>query len=100
MLYGKYPFQINQNTTLYPLAGLGYDMMISSKEIDNGLSWWKDKDSLYLRIGGGLNHDFSEHLRLNAKLLYNIFLHNEEAGYFDEYSLHGPGLSLGLSYVF
>jgi TolB-like protein len=103
-LYGKYPFQINQKTTLYPLVGLGYDMTISSKDDDGGSErgrdWWKDRDSLYLRIGGGLNYDFSEHLRFNVKLLYNFHLYSEYASNYGEYSKHGPGLSLGLSYVF
>jgi len=103
-LYGKYPFQMNQKLALYPLAGFGFDMMFFSKDSDDGSErdrdWWKDQDSLYLRIGGGLNYDFSEHLRFNAKLLYNIFLYSEYASGYSEYSKHGPGLSLGVSYVF
>jgi hypothetical protein len=102
-LYGKYPFQINQKLDLYPLVGLGFDIMISGST-DSGLEYsrkyWEDEDSLYLRIGGGLNNDFSEHLRFNAKLLYNILLYSEYAARYDEYSKNGPGLSLGLSYVF
>jgi len=102
-LYGKYPFQMNRQLTLYPLAGLGYDMMFYNKneygpeDTRKGL---EGKDTLYLRIGGGLNYYFSEHLRFNAKLLYNIHLYSEVAADFDEYSVHGPGLSLGVSYVF
>jgi hypothetical protein len=81
-------------------------MQLHSKERGSGYEIirksWEDQDSLYLRIGGGLNYDYSEHLRFNVKLLYNIFLNSKSVSdrNYDEYSLHGPGLSLGVSYVF
>jgi len=102
-LYGKYSFQISQKTDLYPLVGLGYDVILFRKN-KYGTGYyapgWEELNSLYLRIGGDLNYDFSQHLRFNAKLLYNIFIYSEEASGWTEYSKHGPGLSLGLSYVF
>jgi len=98
-LFGEYPFQINKQLTLYPLVGLGYAMMFF-RNGEYSRWYFEDKDSLYLRIGGGLNYDFTEHLRFNVKLLYNIFLYSEFASRYSEYSKHSPGLSLGLSYVF
>jgi len=102
-LYGKYPFQVKPNLTLYPLIGVAMDFPLWIKWDngliqhvgDLGLQW-----AYYLRIGGGLDCNFTKHLRLNAKLLYSImpsdsFLPNNII-----YSANGPCLSLGLNYVF
>jgi TolB-like protein len=104
-LFGKYPFQVSQKLSLYPLVGIGYDMMLHrwfyGRDEEEDRDVLASSDSLYFRVGGGLNYDFSEHLRFNARFLYNINLYSsyyEER--YEEYSRHGPGLSIRLSYVF
>ena len=123
-LYVKYPFQMNSKLALFPLAGVGYEMMFYSTgyntsaysgEVNDYINkylkeqgYLKLLDTLYLRAGGGFYYDFTPRLRLNAKLLYNIFLYNGfisnnvKSGAFEsvDFSLHGPGLSLGISYLF
>jgi opacity protein-like surface antigen len=103
-LFGKYPFHINQSLNLYPLLGIGFDMLLSAKA--NGYDWepsrenLKGGDSLFLKLGGGLDYNFNDHFRFNLKLLYSIFLTSEDSKIYEKYSLHGPGLFVGIKYVF
>jgi len=100
-LYGKYPFRLSSQLTLYPLAGAGYDMNLYSNATKLVNDYLKFLDIFYLRVGGGLNYDIMPRLHLNAKLLYNIFLYNESASKNDvSLSLHGPSLSVGVNYLF
>jgi hypothetical protein len=101
-LYGKFPFQVKPSFSLYPLVGFAIDFPLF--KWDNGLV----QQGLdlgyqllyYLRIGGGLNYNFTKHFRLNAKLLYNIMVFDGFEPYSIFNSENGPGLSLGLDYVF
>jgi opacity protein-like surface antigen len=102
-LFGKYPFHINQSLNLYPLVGIGLSMLLSAK----GDGWessreeLKDNDALYLKFGGGLNYNFNDHFRFNLKLLYSILLYSENAKKnYEKLSEHGPGLFVGVKYVF
>jgi len=101
-LYGKYPFQINSQLALYPLAGIGYDMMLYSTGGSELNSFMKYLDALYLKAGGGLYYDIMPSLRLNAKLLYSFFIYNRSISSSSDvkFSLHGPGLTVGVSYLF
>ena len=86
-LLGKYPFRLNRRLSIFPLAGLeyqialweyrkpegfkGYDRTDGIREIDAGgraytLSLW---NSLFIDIGGGLDYVFSPRLFLRTELL-------------------------------
>jgi opacity protein-like surface antigen len=91
-LLGKYPFRLNKQFTLFPLAGLEYQIALLEyrkpekfKEYDrtdgireydsNGnaykLSAW---NSLLIDIGAGLDFAFYPHLFLRTELLYGFRL--------------------------
>jgi len=84
--------------------------MLLSQKFNGGLvltrSDLKDGDSLYFRVGGGFNYEPLHNLKLNATLLYDIFLYsksvsnNKVDGFLDSYSEHGPSLFLGINYAF
>jgi opacity protein-like surface antigen len=102
-LFGKYPFHLNSSLNLYPLIGLGYNIYFPLT-YDNGEKIsredLKDWDELYLKIGGGLDWNLSKHFRFNIKLLYSVFLYSEGASFYEDYSIHGPNLLLGVRFVF
>jgi len=102
-LFGQYPFIINKKTTLFPLAGIGFDMLFF--DYYSGWGWHtrehlKDFDSFSLKFGGGINYGITEHFRFSSKLLYEILLYSEATSYYKKYSRHGPKIMLGISYVF
>jgi len=97
-LYGKYPFQVNPKLTLYPLIGIAMDIPLWGLVQQGTDLWYQLAD--YLRIGGGFDYNFTKHLRLNAKLLYNIMPFDNIGTNLILYSTNGPGFSLGFNYVF
>jgi hypothetical protein len=107
-LFCKYPFNIDPSLTLYPLVGLGYEMLLGVKYDDYYREFSreeiKDGDILFLKIGGGLNYNFNDHFRFNLKLLYKIFLFDgymdQRKDYDEKFSRHGPNLFAGIKYVF
>jgi TolB-like protein len=86
-LLGKIPLQITPSFYFFPLAGIVGD------------SGW----NISLRAGAGLNYDFNKRLRFDLKILYDFILVGQ-AWNLDmttpNYSAHGPGILIGLRYVF
>ena len=106
-LFGQYPFEVNYGLTVAPILGFGYKMLFLRFDDEWELYTRGDfysPDSLWLRFGGGLNYDVSRNTRLNARLLYNIFLYSKWASEYradgNKYSEHGPSLFLGISRLF
>ena len=91
-LLGKYPFRLSERLTIFPMAGLEYQIALTQhrepegrtsynrtdgiRETDvNGnpykLSTW---NSLFVDIGAGLDFSFSSSLYLRTELLYGFRL--------------------------
>jgi TolB-like protein len=86
-LLGKVPLQITQSLYFFPLAGIVGD------------SGW----NISLRAGAGLNYDFNKRLRFDLKILYDFILVGQAWNLGTDslnYSAHGPGILIGLRYVF
>lgn len=105
-LLGKYPIHINKQLSVFPVFGFGLDTDLYEKSNDYDLEWeredLKDDDSFYLELGGGINYYFNKNILFHAMLLYDIFIYSKsvsESNY-KEYSMHGPNIAVGISYVF
>jgi opacity protein-like surface antigen len=83
-LLGKYPFEITQKFSLFPLLGIEYQIVTSLKTEDgNDLKNAKGEDAsgdfnaLWFKLGAGMDYSFTEKIYLRANLLYGIRLPNK-----------------------
>jgi opacity protein-like surface antigen len=83
-LLGKYPFSLGDSFTLFPLAGIDYQMFLSRKDPDG--NEYKNKDgeespgdfsSLWFKAGAGADFMLTENLFIRAEFLYGIRLQNK-----------------------
>ena len=102
-LFGQYPIQIASGITLSPLFGAGYEMFFYIWQGKNSFSrsdFSNNLDALFLKPGVGLNYTLTGNLRLNARFIYDFLLYASDVKIFSEYIRHGPGLFVGVDYVF
>lgn len=105
-LLGKYPFGISQKVTLFPLFGFGLNMRLNEISNQNNYEWTreelKDNDTLYLKIGGGLDYFLHKNIMLCISLVYDIYLYSKSVSNadYEKYSGHGPKIMIGINYVF
>ena len=96
-ILGQYPVNVGKRLTLFPLAGVGFDWRVYTKENKSG--WEDDGGNLMVKLGGGMRYNFTEHWRLNIKLMYDILFHFPEITSVTQ-SEHGPNVTIGIGYVF
>jgi len=78
-LLGKYPFTLSEHFTLFPLLGITYRHIISTK-IDyftfqnNGAG---DYSALWFKLGAGADYAFTEHIFARLGVVYGIRLKNK-----------------------
>ena len=112
-LYGQYPIQVNPKITIFPLLGIGYEMVFyGNSEGHSGTrkDFSSHYDYLYAKPGFGMNYSLTDNLRLNARFVWDIYLYNKDIAesikqqkkVLDSvfYLQHGPSLFVGVSYVF
>ena len=111
--FGRIPNHVNSRLTIFPLFGAGYEMWFYAKtEAGNAVKRkdLTDNDTLYLKLGGGLNGDITDRITFNARVVYDILAYNKSVfdtikrnntsglSYFQ--LRHAPSLFIGASYVF
>jgi opacity protein-like surface antigen len=78
-LLGKYPFEVNQEFSVFPLLGVEYDICLSAKD---EAGEYKDRDgkeapgdfsALWFKLGG-LDFSFTEKIYLRFEALYGLRL--------------------------
>ena len=111
-IFGRIPIQLVDRVTLFPLLGVGYEMLFYMWEKDKNTGrndFSRDFDSLNLKLGAGMNYNLTGNLRLNARFVWDILLYNKNAaerkksiknaGYSYLELQHAPSLFLGVNYV-
>jgi opacity protein-like surface antigen len=91
-LLGKYPVSIDSKLLVFPLLGIDYQIVTSSKDKDgNDLKFGEDSgpgdfSALWFKLGGGLDFAVAEKLYLRFEALYGIRLANKfENDYVKDY---------------
>ncbi|MDR2178162.1 MAG: outer membrane beta-barrel protein, partial [Treponema sp.] len=71
-LLGKYPFEISEKLSVFPLLGITYRVVISEKM--EKLKYGKPGDfsALWFNLGGGLDFSLTDQLYLRSELLYGL----------------------------
>jgi len=83
-LFGKYPIELGNKLTVFPLAGIDYALTLSAKDKD-GNDFYDDYyptrdgtpsdfSALWFKIGGGFDFALTEQIYLRFKALYGIRL--------------------------
>jgi len=76
----KYPFEVGEKLSVFPLLGFDYAIAITVK-IDGkeptGLISSGDFSAFWFKLGGGLDFKFTDKLFLRGEVLYGIRLENE-----------------------
>lgn len=68
-----YLIDLSDDWKVYPLAGLGYtNWTVSGIEIEGLKSSSASTGKIAVNLGGGIQYDLSERLKLNAELKYQI----------------------------
>lgn len=75
----KYPFSLGKNLSIFPLIGVEYDIMISSKNKDTGIEDENsgDLNALWFKLGGGLDFSLTGPLYLRFGALYGLRFVNQ-----------------------
>ncbi|MDR2177803.1 MAG: outer membrane beta-barrel protein, partial [Treponema sp.] len=107
-LLGKYPIEISEKLSVFPLLGITYRVVISEKW--EKLKYGKPGDfsALWFNLGGGLDFSLTDQLYLRGGLLYGLRTANKfekdiKKGYdfleaaLDTKSLLGHGLTVKLA---
>jgi hypothetical protein len=77
-LLGKYPVAFNEKLYLFPLLGLEYDICLSVDGADiDSMASASDWNTLWFKLGGGLDMPIAEKLYLRFEALYGIRLKTE-----------------------
>ena len=82
VLLGKYPFTLNDRLSLFPLAGMAYQVCLVQNrdgrsrtyelDVDGNyytLSFW---NAMFINLGAGVDFDLSSSLFLRTELIYEI----------------------------
>jgi opacity protein-like surface antigen len=118
-VYLKYPFAISDRFSLFPLAGIDYDLYMLSKKDDGrdaefpisagtqNATTMEALSALSFKLGVGLDTYFTDHLFLRAELLYGIKLPNKMEKYLydtrqniDWTLSHGGDFKIAVGYRF
>jgi opacity protein-like surface antigen len=118
-VYLKYPFMISDRFSLFPLAGIDYDLYMLSKKDDGrdakfpvsaGTQDAKAMEALSalsIKLGIGLDTYFTDHLFLRTELFYGIKLPNKMEKYLydirqniDWTLSHGGDFKIAVGYRF
>jgi len=76
---GKYPFTINPKVGLFPLLGLDYAIVLSSKYNGKEENESTDWNHFIFKFGGGLDYSINDSLYFRFEALYGVrFPSNEE----------------------
>jgi len=111
-LLGKYPFKLGA-VTLFPLAGINYNVVVSAKD-DDGNKYDKPGDfsQFGILLGGGVDYNLTEHLFLRGEILFQLrfaskFQDDSAKNVKDEYGISpdttvgmGPVIKVGVGYKF
>jgi hypothetical protein len=82
-LFGKYPFELNEMLSIFPLLGVTYRAMLSAKTADgseikedgNGLAG--DFSALWFKLGCGADFFFTDNIHLRGEVSYGLRLTNK-----------------------
>jgi opacity protein-like surface antigen len=118
-VYLKYPFTISDRFSLFPLAGIDYDLyMLSKKDDGRGARFpisagtqdakvMEALSALSFKLGVGLDTYFTDHLFLRTELFYGIKLPNKMEKYLydvrqniDWTLSHGGDFKIAVGYRF
>ena len=72
-LLGKYPFELTEKFTLFPLLGIGYQIALSVKDEDgNKMDPASDFNALWFKLGVGGDYSFTDNIYLRFSALFGI----------------------------
>ena len=73
-LFGKYPLKLElpENMTLFPAAGIDYQLVLSGKVGDTDIADAADDSALWFKFGAGMDITMSETIFIRPMLLYGI----------------------------
>jgi opacity protein-like surface antigen len=117
--YLKYPFKLSTMFSLFPLAGIDYDLYMLSKKDDGREAKFpvsagtqdakalEALSALSFKLGAGLDTYFTDHLFLRTELIYGIKLPNKMEKYLydvrqniDWTLSHGGDFKIAVGYRF
>jgi len=76
-LLGKFPFEINDQFSVFPLLGATYRIVVSAKADGEKVDDPMDLSAIWFKAGGGLDFSFTDNFFLRGELLYGIRLKNK-----------------------
>jgi hypothetical protein len=82
-LLGKFPFQIDEYFSLFPLLGLEYHLVLTAIDSEkyqyknDGYQALLDFSALWFKAGAGLDFSFNKTLYLRGELLYGLRIANK-----------------------
>jgi hypothetical protein len=83
-LLGKYPFEISDAFSVFPLLGASYRLMLSAEDAEGNSLKSGDKDAapevfnaIWFKLGCGLDISFSDNIHLRVEVLYGMRLLNQ-----------------------
>jgi hypothetical protein len=71
-LFGKYPFDINEKLTVFPLAGATWRIVSDVSMDGKDYSSPEDFTAIWIRLGGGADYSFTDKIYLRAGLTYGF----------------------------
>ncbi|MCL2802225.1 MAG: hypothetical protein FWD28_10755 [Treponema sp.] len=77
-ILGKYPISLGDGMTVFPAAGIDYQMVLSMSS--NGVSWTDANEymsALWFKFGVGLDYDLDDSMYLRFLGLYGLRLQNK-----------------------
>ena len=97
-LLGKYPFELTEKFTLFPLLGIGYQITLSVKDDDgNKMEPASDLNALWFKLGVGGDYSFTDNIYLRFSALFGIRTKTQvEKDMIDDYgadSVLGTGIT-------
>ena len=68
----KYPFVINKNITIFPLAGINYRRFFLFTNERDDFWEWVNKEILLARFGGGIDYSLTDNFFFRGSVLYGF----------------------------
>jgi opacity protein-like surface antigen len=80
-LFGKYPIKLTDNISIFPIAGIDYQRVLSIKIDGENISDAGDDNALWFKSGVGMDIAVSETMFIRPVLLYGIKLASKRENY-------------------
>jgi opacity protein-like surface antigen len=109
-LLGKYPYSLNENIYLFPMAGIDYYLLLSEKGRGINIEYIGSPNRIWLKFGGGMDYSITGKIYIRHTLLYGIgfsskaerkareWFYDDDDVYFTHY--HGFTFKVGVGYKF